>query len=50
MDRELSTEVSLTLLDALTTVVKVITLPELDHFLFILPNVFRALVSFNTGV
>lgn len=44
MERELATEVSLTLLDSLTTVVRVITLPELDHLLFILPNVFRTLL------
>lgn len=44
VERELATESSLTLLDTLVTVIRVITLPELDHFLFILPSVFRTLV------
>lgn len=47
LERELATDVCLTLLDSLVAVVRVITLPELDHFLFILPNVFRTLVSFD---
>ena len=44
MERDLATEASLTLLDTLTTLIRVITLPELDHLLFILLNVFRVLM------
>ncbi|KAI6183994.1 putative Dock-9 [Aphelenchoides bicaudatus] len=45
LERELATEITLVLLDSLVKVVQVVTLPELDHFLFILPNVFRSLVN-----
>ncbi|KAI6186152.1 putative Dock-9 [Aphelenchoides besseyi] len=45
LERELSTEISLTVLNSMVTLVRIVLLPEVDHFLFILPNIIRVLMQ-----
>lgn len=45
LEAALSTEVTMTALDALEVLVRVLSTPGSDHLFFVLPNVFKALVD-----
>jgi hypothetical protein len=46
LEKNLSTEVLLSVLDTVETLIKVLSMPASDHLLFILPALIRILVKF----